>query len=509
MRLPAYYDGKLIIYEWMRGWMRAVTMNAQGDYVRMEPFLGHLTFDHPMDVELGPDGSLYVLEYGTYWFAKNPNARLSRIVYHAGNRPPIARISASRTVGAAPLTVRLSAAGSTDYDPGDTLRYAWSIDGRAVATGAEVTRTLSAPGAHTVRLTVRDPAGATGTAEQRLLVGNTPPQVSIRLDGNRSFYWDSASVPYRVEASDAEDGSLGRGIAPSRVRVTLDYQATGVSRAPAAGHQAEAPGLALIRRSDCLACHGVDQASLGPSFRMVAQRYAGRDSALDRLVSKVIAGGSGNWGNRVMAAHPTLSRDVARQMVSYVLSLASPGTVLPTSGALRLDRHRGDGAGAYVLTARYVDQARAGVGPLEAVAEVVLRSPLLHAGDVTDVKGIGVSPGRGADAQERPIATAYDPGAWLHLGPTDLTGVGGVSVGLQTLGHAVTVELRADSAGGAVLGTSSVAPAANEAWTTARVPLDLSGERDLYVVLRSDAPDLGQFNPMARVDVVRFEKRAP
>jgi len=510
-KLPAYYDGKLIIYEWMRGWMRAVTMNERGDYVRMEPFLEQLTFDHPMDVELGPDGSLYVLEYGTYWFARNPNARLSRIVYHAGNRPPIAKLVASRTVGAAPLTVRLSAAGSTDYDPGDTLRYAWSFDGGESASGREVTHTFRAPGAHTVRLTVRDPAGARATAEQQVLVGDAPPEVHLRVDGNRSFYWDGAAVAYRADASDAEDGTLGRGIDPSQVRVTLDYRPQGVSRAAAAapGHQADAPGLALIRRSDCLACHGVDQASVGPSFRMVAQRYAGRDSAvLDGLVRKVINGGSGVWGQREMAAHPQLPNDVVREMVRYVLSLASPGAVLPTAGTARLDRHRADEGGAYVLTARYVDRARNGVGPIEAVDEVVLRSPLVRAADVPDVRGIGVAPGPGVDGHERPLATAYASGAYLHLGPTDVTGIGEVRVSVQSLGHPVTVELRAGGADGERLGTSATLNAAQDAWAEARLPFGATtGERDLYVVLRSDAPDLGQFNPLARVDVVRFERR--
>ena len=62
---PAYYDGKLFIYEWMRGWVMAVTMNAQGDLVSMERFMSSHKFSNPMDMEFGPNGDLYVLEYGT------------------------------------------------------------------------------------------------------------------------------------------------------------------------------------------------------------------------------------------------------------------------------------------------------------------------------------------------------------------------------------------------------------------------------------------------------------
>ena len=66
--VPGYYDGKLLIYDWIRNWMKVVTLTAGGDYEAMEPFLPGVKFAAPIDVELGPDGSLYVLEYGIGWF---------------------------------------------------------------------------------------------------------------------------------------------------------------------------------------------------------------------------------------------------------------------------------------------------------------------------------------------------------------------------------------------------------------------------------------------------------
>lgn len=77
--LPGYFDGKLFIYDWIRGWIKAVTLGPSGNYEAMEPFMEHTKFASPIDLELGPDGSLYVLEYGTGWFAKNPDAGLSRL----------------------------------------------------------------------------------------------------------------------------------------------------------------------------------------------------------------------------------------------------------------------------------------------------------------------------------------------------------------------------------------------------------------------------------------------
>src|SRR5690625_7829611 len=78
-RLPEYYDGKLFIYEWIRNWIMAVTLDEEGNYVGMEPFLDHMEFSAPMDFRFGPDGALYILEYGSDWFSENEDAKLIRI----------------------------------------------------------------------------------------------------------------------------------------------------------------------------------------------------------------------------------------------------------------------------------------------------------------------------------------------------------------------------------------------------------------------------------------------
>src|ERR671938_672179 len=82
---PEYYDHKLFIYDWMRGWIMAVTMDASGDFASMERFMPSHRFSNPIDMEFGPGGDLYVLEYGTAWFQANDDARLVRIEYTAGN----------------------------------------------------------------------------------------------------------------------------------------------------------------------------------------------------------------------------------------------------------------------------------------------------------------------------------------------------------------------------------------------------------------------------------------
>jgi glucose/arabinose dehydrogenase len=78
-RFPDYYDKKVFIYDWMRNWIMAVTLQSNGDFYKMEPFMPGTKFAAPIDMELGPDGRLYILEYGTGWFHKNKDAGLSRI----------------------------------------------------------------------------------------------------------------------------------------------------------------------------------------------------------------------------------------------------------------------------------------------------------------------------------------------------------------------------------------------------------------------------------------------
>jgi cytochrome c len=113
---PAYYDGKLFIYEFMRHWIMAVTMDKNGDLASIEQFMPSAKFAAPIEMEFGPNGDLYVLEYGTLWFQGNDDASLVRIEYNAGNRKPIVQAAVDPPKGALPLRVQMSSAGTVDLD---------------------------------------------------------------------------------------------------------------------------------------------------------------------------------------------------------------------------------------------------------------------------------------------------------------------------------------------------------------------------------------------------------
>lgn len=79
----------------------------------------------------------------------------------------------------------------------------------------------------------------------------------------------------------------------------------------------------LAQQKVCLSCHGVEKRTgfPAPSFKEVAQKYAGQKEALDHLLPKVMKGGKGVWGVMTMPANPQLSEAQARQLLSWILKL--------------------------------------------------------------------------------------------------------------------------------------------------------------------------------------------
>ncbi len=80
-------------------------------------------------------------------------------------------------------------------------------------------------------------------------------------------------------------------------------------------------GLNLVSTSDCLGCHNIAEKLSGPAYKDVAAKYENTEENVKMLAEKIIKGGSGNWGNIPMQAHPNLSQDDAEAMVKYILLL--------------------------------------------------------------------------------------------------------------------------------------------------------------------------------------------
>ncbi len=79
--------------------------------------------------------------------------------------------------------------------------------------------------------------------------------------------------------------------------------------------------LELAKSKNCMACHAVDSKLVGPSYKDVAKKYAGQKDAEDKLVQKVIKGGSGVWGAVPMPPNPQVTEAEAKTLVKWVLGL--------------------------------------------------------------------------------------------------------------------------------------------------------------------------------------------
>ena len=489
---PPYYDGKLFIYEWIRGWIMAVTMDESGNYASMERFMPSYTFSNPMDMEFADNGDLYMLEYGSGWFAQNEDARLIRIEYNAGNRKPQIQMAADKKGGAVPLAIRLSAEGTNDAD-GDKLRYTWEITSengfRQTGKTPALSLTLTEPGVYKASLTVNDGKGGTSAQSLEFVAGNEPPQVSwVLAQGNRTFYVPGEPIHYEVQVTDVEDGSLGAGIAPERVAVSIDYFPEGYDQVQLArGHRSAdemalfAKGKALMDGSDCMACHKKDEKSIGPAYLEVAAKYKGDDAAVGKLAAKIISGGSGVWGEIAMAGHPQFTTAEASEMARYILGLANQPArpALPPKGAYAAALPEGDpGRGVFVLRAAYTDNGAGGLPSLSSEKALVLRNATVdaHAYDAYE-KVRKISSG-GQD-----VALAEESGAYMMLEQIDLAQVDAVEIAVlapESQWNAVggTVELRLGSPAGPLLGASPfLAPAEQEelAPTRLTVPVKLPG----------------------------------
>jgi glucose/arabinose dehydrogenase/type 1 glutamine amidotransferase len=210
--LPAPFADTLLMTDWTRDVIASVAVNEAGALLDVKRFLPFERLLRPIDLDVGPDGALYVLEYGSGYSGDNPDARLSRVEYsEAGDLTPVAVITASPTAGQAPLQVALSAEGSRTPGRNDRIaRYEWDVDGDGVvdATDPSIVHTFSQNGRFAVTLVVAGTSGRRSfPAVAEVVVGNTPPQVTIRSPADGTVVPEGSVVTLVGEVTDAEDGT--------------------------------------------------------------------------------------------------------------------------------------------------------------------------------------------------------------------------------------------------------------------------------------------------------------
>jgi cytochrome c len=205
---PAYFDGKALFGEWNNNQMFTFQLSADDSTVeKINPLLTSMTFLKPMDMRFGPDGALYMIEWGSGFGGDNTDSGIYRVDYVKGTRLPVAVAKADHTNGPAPLAVNFSSAGSHDPD-GQTISYAWDFGDGTNSTDPNPSHTYSANGNYTAVLTVTNAADEAATASVEITVGNTAPTVTLTAPASGGFFNWGDTVDYSVTVTDPEDGTI-------------------------------------------------------------------------------------------------------------------------------------------------------------------------------------------------------------------------------------------------------------------------------------------------------------
>jgi cytochrome c len=190
---------------------------------------------------------------------------------------------------------------------------------------------------------------------------NSPPKVTISVQGKgNTFQWNSV-VPYTIAVSDVEDGNTEYNEIPSHeVVLVAKYlpDSAFIKKIPIGEQLIHHDVLLEMSKALCFNCHAAKTKLIGPSFEQVAVRYKNTPGAVDPLTKKIIDGSTGTWSDLKMPPHPDLEVQDVKEMVTWIIkNNADPDLTyfVGIDGALRTREKPANAAGVYVLTASYMD----------------------------------------------------------------------------------------------------------------------------------------------------------
>ncbi|WP_224999710.1 malectin domain-containing carbohydrate-binding protein, partial [Cesiribacter sp. SM1] len=407
-KLPVQFDSAFFYYDFNNSKVWAVKMDENGGVRSTEQMAPSVvTGSGFIDLKVGPDGQLYILEYGAGCCSTNTGTgKLVRIDYIGidPNRTPQVNISANKTSGSLPLSVSFSSEGTFDLD-GDALTYAWDFesDGVVDSNSKNPSFTYNQAGTFQAQLRVDDLKGGVSAKSVIIYAGNNSATFDFVYppDGGMMAWGDDMN--FHVVVNDQEDGSTADG--------TIDCSA--LSLTPSFGHLNHShDGLALHQCEGTyhLDATGHDTDGQDDIFMVFNANYtdAGGLTSFDQVI-----------------VHPRLMEAEFYDTESYT-----------------------------------------------------------HQVDNTDQLG-------GGNHAVRALAH----GAYIMYSGRNLQGINSVvyRVASNTGG---TIEIRADSPGGALLSIAQVPVTGGlSSWVNVQVPVtNPGGKHDLYLVFKKSAGDVNLFD---------------
>ncbi|MET0416162.1 MAG: family 16 glycoside hydrolase, partial [Actinoplanes sp.] len=188
---PAYWNDKWFIGDQSNAANRvAVTVDPAGVPQQAPPAFGETLraiipagggatqLQSWMDAKFGPDGALYLLDYGGGFFTLHANQKLIRITY-AGGAPTPAPAATATAVQNKPLTVAFTGSRSGG------VSYKWEFGDGGTSTSPDPRHTYARVGTYTAALTVTYADGSSVTTRTPVTAGCAvaDPATTVRLDG--------------------------------------------------------------------------------------------------------------------------------------------------------------------------------------------------------------------------------------------------------------------------------------------------------------------------------------
>ncbi|MFF4244930.1 carbohydrate-binding protein [Streptomyces sp. NPDC001822] len=493
VKFPQSLDGRFFAGEYGRKWIKAIEVKSDGTPGVIEAF--PWTGTQVMDQAFGPDGALYVLDYGT----GGNNQALYRVEYvGAANRNPVAKAAADKVSGPTPLTVAFSSAGSSDPE-GRALTYAWDFGDGTSSTAANPSHTYTTNGTFRPTLTVKDPEGLTGSASLVVTAGNTAPTVTLQSPKDGQLFSFGDTVPFQVSVSDPEDGTIDcskvkvtylLGHDEHRHQITQTTGCSGNLTVPADGEHDSAANIYGVFDAEYTDAAGLTTHSariLQPRHRQ--GEHFGAQNGIQVAAHSTAEGGStvGFTDNNDWVSFTPYNLSNATRFTARVSSGGAGGTIEVRAGSATGTLL---GSAAVAPTGgweNFVDvsanltnvptastelflvfKGATGQGNLFDLDAFTLATG--STGSSQTVEGESFSSGQGVQAADHAPASGgrtlgyIENGDWAGYAAVPTAGTKTFSAKVSSAGAGGTVQIRSGSATGAVLG--SVAVANTGGWET-------------------------------------------
>jgi hypothetical protein len=173
---------------------------GEPDPSRVIPFASGA--EGPVDVQRGPDGNFYYVDFD--------GGRVFRIEYGLN-----AVASADPTTGGIPLNVQFDGTGSQPAQAGDTLTYAWDLDGDGEFDDASEPApqwAYETGGIFSAALRVTDQRGGSDVSPPITIEANAGNPTATILTPSGALTWKVGDViAFSGEGTDPQDGDLDEG----------------------------------------------------------------------------------------------------------------------------------------------------------------------------------------------------------------------------------------------------------------------------------------------------------